>query len=144
MARIRGKDTKPELILRRALHARGLRYRLHDRDLPGRPDLVFPSRRAVIFVHGCFWHGHDCSLFKIPRSNGEFWEAKIGRNQHHDRRASDALGERGWRILTVWECAFRGPNRMDRTVLVEEVERWLSGTSARLEIGGGHQVSDSF
>jgi DNA mismatch endonuclease (patch repair protein) len=83
MSRIRAKDTKPEMMIRRGLHARGLRYRLHVRQLPGRPDLVFPSRRAVVFVHGCFWHGHDCPLFKRPASRQEFWDAKIARNLNH-------------------------------------------------------------
>lgn len=138
MASIRGKHTKPELALRQALHARGLRYRLHVRDLPGRPDLVFPSRRAVVFVHGCFWHGHDCALFKLPRSNAEFWEAKIGRNQNVDQRSLEALTAEGWRVLTVWECALRGADRLEKGALIDEVERWLDSESPRLEISSGY------
>lgn len=108
MAAVRSRDTKPELALRRALHGLGFRYRLNVRTLPGAPDLVFPGRRALIFVHGCFWHGHDCPLFVLPRARREFWLDKIGRNQLRDRRHHDALSGAGWRIGTVWECAMRG------------------------------------
>jgi DNA mismatch endonuclease, patch repair protein len=111
MSRIRGKDTKPELLLRRGLHARGFRFRLHRRELPGCPDLVFPRFRTVIFVHGCFWHGHDCLMFKLPATRAEFWAAKIAGNRKRDARALEGLSARGWRILIVWECAFRGRTR---------------------------------
>src|SRR5687768_3202230 len=102
MSRIRGAHTKPEMLLRRALFARKLRYRLHDRALPGRPDLVFRSRRAVIFINGCFWHGHSCSLFRWPKSNVEFWRTKISRNKKRDGRNTRVLLENGWRVLIVW------------------------------------------
>ena len=105
MSRIRGKDTKPELMLRHGLHARGLRYRLHRKDLPGRPDMVFPRYRAAILVHGCFWHGHDCPLFKLPATRREFWAAKIEGNQARDARDIAGLAAAGWRVLVVWECA---------------------------------------
>lgn len=111
MSRIRGKDTKPEMLLRRGLHAAGLRYRLHVADLPGRPDLVFPRYRAVIFVHGCFWHGHDCPLFRLPATRPEFWAAKIAGNRARDQRDTEALRAAGWRVLTVWECSLKGPSR---------------------------------
>jgi DNA mismatch endonuclease, patch repair protein len=111
MSRIRGRNTKAELILRRGLHARGLRFRLHRKELPGKPDLVFPKWRAVILVHGCFWHGHDCPMFKRPATHTEFWNAKIARNQERDREAVAALKATGWRVLVVWECALRGPAR---------------------------------
>ncbi len=108
MSRIRGKDTKPEMILRRGLHARGLRYRLHGADLPGKPDMVFPRHLAVAFVHGCFWHGHGCSLFRWPKTRVTFWRTKINRNIERDRDALVALKAGGWRTLVVWECALRG------------------------------------
>lgn len=97
MAGIRGKDTRPEMILRRGLHARGFRFRLHDRRLPGSPDLVFPGRRAAVFVHGCFWHGHACPLFRLPATRQEFWRAKIEGNAARDKGAEAALLADGWR-----------------------------------------------
>ena len=118
MSRIRGKDTQPELLLRRGLHALGCRFRLHRQDLPGRPDLVFPPRRAVIFVHGCFWHGHGCPLCKMPATRPEFWRAKIGGNRHRDEAAADRLQTMGWRVLVVWECAFRGRARLPQGSVV--------------------------
>lgn len=107
MAGIRGRDTRPELLLRKALHARGLRYRLHDRRLPGRPDMVFPKWRTVVFVHGCFWHGHGCHLFKWPATRAEWWREKIGANRERDRRNAGELATLGWAVLTVWECELR-------------------------------------
>ena len=112
MSRVRARDTKPEMILRRGLHARGMRFRLHRKDLPGRPDMVFPRYRAVLFVHGCFWHGHCCHLFKWPQTRKEFWREKIRKNRERDRNNVRCLRECGWRVLTVWECAIRGPERM--------------------------------
>lgn len=105
MAKIRSKNTKPELQLRRALHADGYRYRIHDRTLPGRPDLVFAGRRKVIFVNGCFWHGHDCPVgSRLPKSNTEFWADKRRRNQERDAKQRLQLRELGWNYLDVWEC----------------------------------------
>lgn len=112
MSRIRGRNTKPEMILRRGLHSRGMRFRLHRADLPGRPDLVFPKYRAVLFVHGCFWHGHSCQMFKWPQTREDFWREKIQKNQERDSCNVFALREQGWRVLTVRECALRGPARM--------------------------------
>jgi DNA mismatch endonuclease, patch repair protein len=112
MSRIRGRDTKPELTLRRGLHALGFRFLLHRRDLPGCPDLVFPGRRAAIFVHGCFWHGHACPMCRLPATRTAFWQAKICGNRERDRRAASALAVAGWRVLVVWECALRGPARL--------------------------------
>lgn len=105
MSRVRGKDTGPEMIVRRALWAAGLRYRLHDKRLPGRPDLVFPSRRIVLMVHGCFWHGHQgCPRHRIPKSRVEWWTAKIGRNMERDDEVWAALTAAGWTVLVLWEC----------------------------------------
>lgn len=108
MARVRGKDTGPELALRRALHARGLRYRLHDRTLPGRPDIVFAGPRLVVFVHGCFWHGHTCARgARAPKANAAYWAAKIDRNRTRDARALNDLSEHGISALVIWECETR-------------------------------------
>src|SRR5262245_45424552 len=111
MSRIRGRDTKPEMLLRQGLHARGFRYRLHPRELPGRPDMVFPRRQAAILVHGCFWHGHDCPLFKMPATRPQFWRSKIAANRARDARDLTALMHEGWRVLIVWECSLKGPSR---------------------------------
>ncbi|MGD9709926.1 MAG: very short patch repair endonuclease [Halothiobacillaceae bacterium] len=108
MSGIRGKDTKPELVVRKFLHAQGLRYRLHVKELPGQPDLVFPKYKAVVFVHGCFWHGHNCRLFKVPATRTEFWLDKIHGNIERDKKVVDRLIELGWRVATVWECAIKG------------------------------------
>ena len=105
MGRIRSKDTGPEMTVRRLLHGLGYRYVLHDGRLPGRPDLVFPARGKVVFVHGCFWHGHSCGRGFRPKRNGEFWGAKIDNNKARDRRQVRALRTLGWKVLTVWECA---------------------------------------
>ena len=117
MAAIKGKDTKPEMIVRRFLHAAGYRYRLHDRKLPGCPDLVFPGLHTVIFIHGCFWHGHDnCKYFRLPKSNVEFWQNKIDRNRKRDAEVHAALEEKHWNVITVWECDLRDKDRRDGTL----------------------------
>jgi DNA mismatch endonuclease (patch repair protein) len=104
MSRVRSKHTKPELRVRSYLHRRGLRFRLHSRSLPGSPDLVFPSCKIAVFVHGCFWHGHDCKKARLPETRREFWQQKIEGNQTRDARKREALEKLGWRVLTVWEC----------------------------------------
>ncbi len=116
MARVKSKGMKPEMQVRRLLHGLGYRYRLHRSDLPGRPDLVFPSRRMVIFVNGCFWHRHDgCARVRIPTANREYWVAKLDRNHARDARNIAALRKLGWRTLTVWECELRDlPEATDR------------------------------
>ena len=136
MSRIRGRDTKPEMQIRRGLHARGLRFRLHVRDLPGRPDLVFPRHQAAILVHGCFWHGHDCPLFRMPASRAEFWSAKIASNKTRDVRAHAALQQLGWRILTVWECSLKGPGRRPVEDVVEQCQTFIQGRTLQLAIEG--------
>nr|WP_081502627.1 very short patch repair endonuclease [Variovorax sp. CF313] len=107
MGRIRSVDTKPELVVRRMLHRLGYRYVLHDKRLPGKPDLVFPLRKAVIFVDGCFWHGHDCRLGSKPKTNAAFWQNKILGNKRRDMRHRRTLRKLGWRVATVWECSTR-------------------------------------
>lgn len=104
MSGIRGKNTKPEIIVRKALHAAGYRFRLHRKDLPGKPDIVLPKYKTVIFVHGCFWHKHDCRYFKWPKTRPDFWREKIEGNVERDRLAYEKLEEMGWRVKVVWEC----------------------------------------
>lgn len=136
MAGIRGKDTRPEMILRRGLHARGFRFRLHDRRLPGSPDLVFPGRRAAVFVHGCFWHGHACPLFRLPATRQEFWRKKIEGNAARDEAAEAALLADGWRVLTVWECALKGRGRLPAETVLDRAAEWLVNGPARASIAG--------
>jgi DNA mismatch endonuclease, patch repair protein len=126
MSRIRGRDTKPEMLIRRGLHARGLRYRLHDRKLPGRPDLVFPKYRTAVFIHGCFWHAHGCALSKLPATRQDFWKQKLEGNAARDNKAIEALQANGWRVLVIWECALRGPVR----VALHELLDYLAGVVA--------------
>jgi DNA mismatch endonuclease (patch repair protein) len=110
MSRIRGRDTKPEILVRRATHALGYRFRLHRKDLPGSPDLVFPKRRIVLFVHGCFWHRHPgCRLAYTPKSNIQFWRDKFERNVERDRKAIELLRAQGWSPRVIWECQTRKP-----------------------------------
>jgi DNA mismatch endonuclease, patch repair protein len=136
MSRIRAKDTKPEMLLRRGLHALGLRYRLHRRDLPGCPDLVFPRHNAVLFVHGCFWHGHQCHLFKVPETRREFWLKKISGNVERDKRVIEVLRDEGWRVLTVWECALRGTRRHDLEEVLSKTAAFLAGDRNVLQLFG--------
>lgn len=108
MSRIRGKDTKPEMLVRKYLHAHGLRYRLHSPGLPGKPDVVLPKYKTVVFVHGCFWHRHEgCRYFVVPKTRTEFWMNKIGRNVANDEKQQAALIAAGWRVLTIWECELK-------------------------------------
>jgi DNA mismatch endonuclease (patch repair protein) len=125
MANVKSRNTKPEIVLRKALFSRGLRYRLHVKRLPGTPDLVFPKYRAVLFVHGCFWHGHGCRLFVVPATNREFWVQKIDGNRSRDEQAIRALRGMGWRVMTVWECAVRGLDRLPLDLLASKIDRWL-------------------
>ena len=136
MAGIRGTNTKPELLLRRGLHAQGFRFRLHDPVLPGKPDIVLPRYRAVIFAHGCFWHGHDCHLFKWPSTRPEFWQTKIARNREVDARTDAALAEAGWRQAIVWECALRGRARLQYEDVITACADWIRSDRHRLEIRG--------
>ena len=136
MSAIRSRDTRPEMIIRRGLHALGYRYRLHSRRLPGKPDLVFKSRKAVIFVHGCFWHGHPCHLFKWPATRAAWWRAKIEGNRARDALVREQMADMGWRQLRVWECALKGVNRRSPDVVVEEVAAWLEGDGVDSDIGG--------
>jgi DNA mismatch endonuclease (patch repair protein) len=136
MAGIRGRNTRPELSIRKALHRAGLRYRLHSAQVPGRPDVVFPSRKAAVFIHGCFWHGHDCRFFRLPGTRREFWEAKINRNRDRDALVSAQLADAGWRQLVVWECAVRGRDDNEVEEVAARVADWLRSDQPRGEIRG--------
>jgi len=125
MAAVKAKNTKPELMVRRALHARGFRYTLHRKDLPGKPDIVLPKYKAVIFVNGCFWHGHDCSAFSWPRTRADFWRNKIEGNIARDLRNEALLSESRWRVATVWECSLKGKTKRGISSVADEIETWL-------------------
>jgi DNA mismatch endonuclease, patch repair protein len=143
MSRIRGRDTQPEMLIRRGLHARGYRFHVQARALPGSPDLVFPKWRAVLFVHGCFWHGHNCHLFRIPATRPDFWSSKIAANKARDARACAALTEAGWRTLTLWECAIRGRERWPEHEVLSVCEAFLNGTVPTQEIAGHCSLTGS-
>jgi len=134
MQRVRTRNTKPELLLRRALHAVGLRFRLNKPGLPCRPDLVLPRWKVVMFVHGCFWHGHKCSRGVQPRTNVAFWDAKIAGNQQRDVAQVAALHALGWRVGIVWECALVGRYRLDVAHMVDDFELWLRSDGPIIEI----------
>ena len=134
MAGIRGKDTKPELMIRQHLHAQGLRFRLFARDLPGRPDIVLPRWRVAVFAHGCFWHGHqDCSYFRLPKTRPDFWRTKIQRNIERDSLAIEQLRALDWRVAVIWECALR--KEPARTL--DRLASFVRGSRRFLEIGSG-------
>jgi len=138
MASITAKDTKPEILIRKALHRKGYRFRLHDRSLPGTPDLTFRKFNAVIMVNGCFWHGHDCALFRMPATNRKFWSDKIRNNQERDRRVRAELLDSGWRVLIVWECSLKGKHRTRFGDLIATVENWLLSDQCELELSAAH------
>lgn len=134
MAGIGGRNTKPEIIVRKALFAAGFRFRLQRKDLPGRPDVVLPGRRVAVFVHGCFWHVHPgCRYARTPATRREFWEGKLAANIERDRRARDALLSAGWRVLVVWECATRSSSF--REILPELFASWIEGSELIGEFG---------
>ena len=134
MAGIRAKNTEPEMIVRRGLHAMGLRYRLHVRNLPGKPDLVFPKYRAVVFVNGCFWHGHECADFKWPKTREDFWREKIGHNKVNDSKNSVDLLARDWRTLVIWECAIKRQKEAALLDLFDRCQDWLKSRCNSLVI----------
>ena len=116
MQQIKGKNTKPELLVRKYLHAQGFRYKLHDNGLPGKPDLVLPKYKTVIFIHGCFWHGHNnCRYFTIPKTRTEWWTEKIAKNKTNDEKVVKLLKKEGWNVITVWECKLK-PSKLEQTL----------------------------
>ena len=125
MRQVKGRNTSPELAVRKALTRLGARYRLHRKDLPGKPDIVLPGRRLAVFVHGCFWHGHDCARgARVPKQNRDYWVGKVERNRARDAKAREVLGALGWRVETVWECELK-----DAAGLVERLKALLSASS---------------
>lgn len=117
MSQIKGKNTKPEMLVRKYLHAQGFRYRLHVKDLPGKPDIVLPKYKTVIFIHGCFWHGHEgCKYYVVPKTRTDWWLNKINTNVNNDLKAIAALEKEGWHIITLWECDLK-PNTIEKTLL---------------------------
>lgn len=149
MAAIKAKDSKSELLIRRGLHEMGRRFRLGwsykpgGKYLPGKPDLVFPGRRAVIFVNGCYWHGHECPLFRWPKTEAEFWREKIAANIARDRRVREELRAGGWRIADVWECTLKGRGRVPAADILAALDAFLSGDGDRLVIGADQTVTIS-
>jgi len=136
MSGITAKNTKPELMIRKLLFNSGFRYRLHNRSLKGTPDIVLKKYRAVIFVNGCFWHGHNCHLFRLPKSRTEFWKKKIKSNIERDVRSRKILAEDGWRIGLVWECAVKGKIAIRPDLLICKIRDWLNCNKDMLEITG--------
>lgn len=134
MASVGQKNTGVEVLLRKALHHRGLRYRLHDRSLPGSPDLVFPRFHAVVFVHGCYWHAHGCHRSTVPKTRKAFWSAKFSANKARDLKKADTLRAAGWRVLTVWECSLRGKSARPVHAIAARVHRWIESTAKSGEI----------
>jgi len=126
MSQIRGKNSRPELLIRQGLHSRGYRYRLHDSTLPGTPDLVLPRYKTVILIQGCFWHAHGCYLFKWPATRKDFWEQKLRKNRERDFLSRDMLKQAGWRVIEIWECALKGRLKQELTDVLDAVESVLS------------------
>ena len=135
MSGIRGRNTKPEILIRSLLHRRGFRFRLHVHDLPGKPDIVLPRYHAVVFVHGCFWHGHECPLFKWPKTRPDFWREKIGRNRNNDEKVIKTLLATGWRVGVIWECSIRGTEKNIDGV-ARNLAEWLRGDTPLMEQKG--------
>jgi len=136
MAGIKNKNTKGELLIRKSLHKLGFRYQLYRKDMPGKPDLVFPKFKAVIFVNGCFWHAHDCHLFKWPSSRPEFWQEKISSNKIRDEINLEKLTDLGWKTLVIWECALKGKTRRDLNEVIHTAANWIQYDSQNAEIEG--------
>lgn len=136
MSGIRSTNTQPEIVLRKALHRMGFRYTLHAKNVPGKPDMVLPSLRAAVFVNGCFWHGHDCRLFRLPQTRPEFWSVKIDRNRTRDQVVREELALAGWRQLTVWECSVRGAGKDAPLKVATKAAKWLRSKSQTGEIRG--------
>ena len=139
MSGIKAKNTQPELLVRKALFSKGLRYKLHDKSLPGKPDLVFPKYRSAVFINGCFWHGHDCHLFKLPSTRPECWKEKITRDKSKDADAGRVLKEDGWNVIIVWECALKGKDRIELSEIVDRIE-FAMGSGYSETIAGRPQL----
>ncbi len=141
MAGIRGKNTQSELAVRKGLHARGFRYRIHDGRLPGKPDMSFPHFRAVIEINGCFWHLHTCHLFRCASTRKDFWQKKLSGNKKRDAQNHKALKKAGWRALTIWECALKGCTRRPLEDVIDKAGQWLELNEGNMEIEGMRQIT---
>lgn len=135
MSAVRSKNTRPEIVVRKILHKAGFRFRLHPKQVLGKPDIVLARHRAVILVNGCFWHGHDCTLFKVPTSRSDFWINKICSNRKRDLATLTGLNDAGWRTGVVWECALRGRHRIDARELESKLANWLRSDRQFIKIG---------
>lgn len=136
MSGIRSKNTRPEVFVRRSLHRVGFRFRLHCPNLPGKPDLVFPKYNAVIFIQGCFWHCHDCALFKWPSSRQDFWKTKINRNKQKDKESLEKLLNEGWRVMLIWECALKGSGKISSDKVIAKTIQFVTGKRKFVEVRG--------
>ena len=136
MSGIKSKNTRSELLIRKGLHRMGFRYQLHRKDLPGKPDLVFPKHHSVVFINGCFWHAHGCHIFKWPSTRVEFWKEKIGANKIRDERNIQACIAMGWKVLVIWECALKGKFRCNPNEVIHTTANWLLYDSQSAEIIG--------
>ncbi len=136
MSGIKSKNTQPELLIRRSLHASGFRFRLHSKALPGKPDLVFRKYSSALFVNGCFWHGHNCHLFRQPTTRPEFWSQKIKQNRVRDEKNIASLNSQGWKTGIVWECALKGRSKQPLSDVLEQLTEWLTYGQASIEIRG--------
>lgn len=136
MAGIRGSNTRPELAVRAALHKKGFRYRLHSSRVPGKPDLVLPAYNCAVFIHGCFWHGHDCRFFRLPDTRRNFWKAKFERNRARDAKVRKLLSKAGWRQLVIWECAIRGQGQGAALRVADQAAAFLRSRRKTMEIRG--------
>ncbi|GAM11344.1 putative very short patch repair endonuclease [Geobacter sp. OR-1] len=134
MSGIKGKNTKLEILVRRGLFSRRMRFRLHVTKLPGKPDLVFAKYRTVVFVNGCFWHGHNCSLFRLPSTNSDFWKQKIQKNRENDAKHKKQLAETGWKTITIWECTVRGKKQEVVTQVLDALAEMISQPSLLKEL----------
>ena len=142
MSGIRGQDTKIELLVRSGLHHRGVRFRLHRKDLPGKPDLFLPKYRAAIFVNGCFWHAHTCYKYRLPKTRTAFWQEKLDKNKQRDKKNLGELLDSGFRVLTVWECSLNGKISLNHEKVIDEVIWWLQGSDTVHEITGRDKVDE--
>lgn len=133
MSGIKNKNTKPEMIIRSLLHKKGFRFRIHSSKLPGKPDIVLKKYFAVIFINGCFWHGHDCQLFKLPKTNRIFWEDKINYNKNNDKKVINNLKKSHWRICLIWECSIKNSKNSLNDIIIQ-LEEWLKSDNLFLEI----------
>ncbi len=136
MSGIKDKNTKPEILIRKALHSEGFRYRLHAGELPAKPDILLPKYKAVILVNGCFWHGHDCHLFKWPSTRPEFWQKKIEGNRARDMSNLELLRTMGWRVLIIWECSIKGKDRLPFDQVIDLIKNWILVGNEFVEIRG--------